>query len=75
MQQMQIVGESDAAEIAVPGAVDFIRRPEVEVDLINIVDQLHHVLVRQVVVQPAPELGGQIIFSIGKRPGPAKTRA
>ena len=68
-QQVQIMLDGLVADVAVFRAEYLSRSPVLHVDFIYIIDEVHDFFVRQVFIEPAAELGGEVVFAIGESTG------
>ena len=73
VQKMQVVFKRLHAYFAVLGRKIFTGSTMTAVQLINIINQLDNLFLRQIFVQPAAEFRRKIIFAIRKSTGTAKT--
>ena len=73
VQQMQVVFKCLHANFAVLGRKIFAGSTMTAVQLINIINQLDNLVLRQIFVQPAAEFRRKIIFAVRKSTGTAKT--
>ena len=73
VQQMQVVFQRLHAYFAVLGRKIFTGSTMTAVQLINIINQLDNLVLRQIFVQPAAEFRRKIIFAVRKSTGTAKT--
>ena len=72
VQQMQVVFQRLHAYFAVLGRKIFTGSTMTAVQLINIINQLDNLVLRQIFVQPAAEFRRKIIFAVRKSTGTAK---
>ena len=71
-QEMQVVLQGQAADIRVLCREDLRRRTVLHVDLVDVIDELHDLLIRQVLIEPAAELRREVVLAVRERTGAAE---
>ena len=66
-QEMQVVLQGQAANVGVLRREDLRWRAVLHVDLVDVVDELHDLLVRQILVEPAAELRREVVLAVRER--------
>ena len=71
-KQVQVVLQSQFADVGTLRREDLGRGTVLHVDFVDIIDELHDFIVRQILIEPAAELGREIVLAIRESTGTAK---